>query len=369
MTDNYIEFRITGFEVHQYYEDFSTPCFDGLHYVIQGGSFISTGQEASVFARYHFRPHFYQHSSFRLVEQPADQLVTSDTDAPGPYVGNYPFRRSSEAVLKLMAQQQQHPSGGRHDSRNSLLSRHFGPSAVTAAGAAATSVSASPQARVEELVLRFAREFKLDFPSVNALEVGCGPGGVTFALAGVFGSSVIGVDHHAESIDLARQLSEGKAVEYSLQGEGEFFTTYLADLATQKPLVAKKVEFRQADPMCLPAEMSGFNVVVLSDVIDKISSPNSLLGRLGGVRGLVKKDGLLLVLSCFAWDANTTPKSLWLGGYTDKQGRKVSSQEALAEKLAEDFTLVHSEPLPVTWSESQSHASTRVYRAMVFQRK
>jgi formylglycine-generating enzyme required for sulfatase activity len=33
-----------GFEVHPFYEDFSTPCFDGLHHIIQGGSFMSTGE-------------------------------------------------------------------------------------------------------------------------------------------------------------------------------------------------------------------------------------------------------------------------------------------------------------------------------------
>lgn len=27
---------LTGFQVHPFYEDFSTPCFDGLHHVIQG---------------------------------------------------------------------------------------------------------------------------------------------------------------------------------------------------------------------------------------------------------------------------------------------------------------------------------------------
>lgn len=54
------------FEVHPYYDDFSTPCFDGKHQMIVGGSFISCGQEASQYARYHFRPHFYQHSGFRM---------------------------------------------------------------------------------------------------------------------------------------------------------------------------------------------------------------------------------------------------------------------------------------------------------------
>jgi formylglycine-generating enzyme required for sulfatase activity len=79
-----------NFKVHKYYEDFSTPCFDGLHHVIQGCSFISTGNLSSIYSRFHFRPHFFQHSSFRIVEAEIDQeMVTSDIDAPGPYVGNF----------------------------------------------------------------------------------------------------------------------------------------------------------------------------------------------------------------------------------------------------------------------------------------
>ena len=42
---------LKGFEVHHVYDDFSTPCFDGKHSMIVGGSFISTGDEASVFVR------------------------------------------------------------------------------------------------------------------------------------------------------------------------------------------------------------------------------------------------------------------------------------------------------------------------------
>lgn len=57
---------LDGFNVHPLYDDFSTPCFDGKHYMILGGSFISCGHEASHWARFHFRPHFYQHSGFRM---------------------------------------------------------------------------------------------------------------------------------------------------------------------------------------------------------------------------------------------------------------------------------------------------------------
>lgn len=57
---------LDNFKVHPLYDDFSTPCFDGKHQMILGGSFISCGHEASKWARFHFRPHFFQHAGFRI---------------------------------------------------------------------------------------------------------------------------------------------------------------------------------------------------------------------------------------------------------------------------------------------------------------
>jgi len=57
---------LNEFAPHALYDDFSTPCFDGKHQMIKGGSFISCGDEASIYSRFHFRPHFYQHASFRM---------------------------------------------------------------------------------------------------------------------------------------------------------------------------------------------------------------------------------------------------------------------------------------------------------------
>lgn len=98
------------YKSHFLYDDFSSPCFDGRHNIIlvcffsdrffvkytiiykgmiklqkvfehiilqyiikkiipfhcQGGSWISTGDEASRFARYAFRRHFIQHAGFRI---------------------------------------------------------------------------------------------------------------------------------------------------------------------------------------------------------------------------------------------------------------------------------------------------------------
>ena len=55
--------------------------------MIMGGSFTSTGNEASVFARFHFRPHFHQHAGFRLVapleREEAESFITSCTGGLG----------------------------------------------------------------------------------------------------------------------------------------------------------------------------------------------------------------------------------------------------------------------------------------------
>ena len=69
------ETPITGFDdfqVHPYYDDFSTPTFDTQHNLIKGGSWISTGNEATRDCRYAFRRHFFQHAGLRYVqsEQP-----------------------------------------------------------------------------------------------------------------------------------------------------------------------------------------------------------------------------------------------------------------------------------------------------------
>ncbi|MBN2870740.1 MAG: 5-histidylcysteine sulfoxide synthase [Campylobacterales bacterium] len=70
-----------GFSTHPWYDDFSTPTFDGKHNLLKGGSWISTGNEIVASSRYAFRRHFVQHAGFRYVvggeprEQVRNQLI------------------------------------------------------------------------------------------------------------------------------------------------------------------------------------------------------------------------------------------------------------------------------------------------------
>ena len=43
--------------------------FDNRHYLLVGGAWITNGMEATPYYRNWFRPHFYQHAGFRIVEK------------------------------------------------------------------------------------------------------------------------------------------------------------------------------------------------------------------------------------------------------------------------------------------------------------
>lgn len=62
-------YPLSGFTAHPLYSDYSAPSFDGKHQMILGGSFISTGTQATPWVRSHFRPHFFQNAGFRLVRE------------------------------------------------------------------------------------------------------------------------------------------------------------------------------------------------------------------------------------------------------------------------------------------------------------
>ncbi len=332
-----------GFQIHPYYEDFSTPCFDGLHNVIQGGSFISTGNEASKYSRFHFRPHFFQHASFRIVEQVAEHMVTTDLDAPGPYVGEYPFRRSAGGTMKAIDKE-------KNINFNILLAKHFG-SLSTNFNSSSSNSNSNISAVIYDRITQNYNKFTTPLANSNVLEVGCGPGSLSHLLSSHV-RAVVGIDHDLENINYAKNLIRTKNVEYILPGSN---SPNIVQLKSSSNVL---MEFRQSDPMCLPAELKEFDIVVLNDVIDKISSPNALLGRLGGSRGLVKKDGLLVVVTALEWKEEITPKSLWL-----------QSSDILIDRLSEEFNVISYDGKSIFWHDSAISVKGKFYNFVVLQRK
>ena len=59
---------LSGYKPHQLYEDYSAPFFDSQHNMMLGGCWITNGTEALKYYRNWFRPNFYQHAGFRIVQ-------------------------------------------------------------------------------------------------------------------------------------------------------------------------------------------------------------------------------------------------------------------------------------------------------------
>lgn len=312
---------LPGARVHPYYDDFSTPCYDGQHQMILGGSWVSTGDEASLWARFHFRPHFFQHAGFRLVRSDGDGgAVRLDRAGSSTQVYEDPQILNEYLLLHYGAPKDQMPYV-------------FGPRDAV-----------DFPVRCARWLADAAREYGV--PTGTALDVGCAVGRASFELARVY-DRVLGVDLSRGFIDAAEALRRNGELNYFRQDEGGLGATLNAMV---DPMIDRtRVSFRQADACALPAELVDFDAVLLANLLCRLPSPKALLGRLGGPRGLVKTGGLLAIFSPYSWLESFTPPEAWLGGY-QRDGKPVTSAAALDEFLrAEGFELLREadEPLVI----------------------
>ncbi|CAM9128118.1 unnamed protein product [Sphacelaria rigidula] len=336
---------LDGFNISKLYEDFSTPCFDGEHHVIMGGSFASCGNLGSKFARYHFRPHFHQHAGFRLVapvqREEAEHLITSCTDAPPPYVGSYPFRTSSAGRLDTAEGKSAREAESAFADNMAL---HFAVPDIAHEDPIVSEGLRYPQRCAQLLVRALEASSPNNRGDFEVVEVGCGAGGGSFELSKSVGN-VVALDSSKALIDAASTLARGMAVEVkspSIRG-----TAIEHKVSIDADANPSRISFRQCDPMCLPASLAGVDGVLIHSVIDAIPGPNSLLGRMGGARGLVRREGgLVVIVSAYDWNDRVTPRGSWLGGFDDENGDNVSSVLGLSRGLGEDFALIHKGIVP-----------------------
>lgn len=76
--------------------------------------------------------------------------------------------------------------------------------------------------------------------------------------------------------------------------------------------------------MCRFSRAAGLDAALIHSTIDSVPSPNSLLARMGGARGIVRANGgLVVVVSAYEWNEEVTPVGAWLGGYLDDAGNQV----------------------------------------------
>jgi 5-histidylcysteine sulfoxide synthase/putative 4-mercaptohistidine N1-methyltranferase len=287
-----------GFEVHPCYDDFSTPTFDTQHNLIKGGSWISTGNEATRDSRYAFRRHFFQHAGFRYVEaeQPLEMpQAMYETDAA---VSQY-------------------------------CEAHYGQTFFEVANFPAVCAA-------------ICLEHMKGRPKNRALDLGCSVGRGAFELAREF-RFVNGLDFSARFIRIAYQMQEKGILRYELPEEGEIVSYHerrLADLNLTE--VASRVEFYQADALNLKPQFSGYDLILAANLLDRLSKPAKFLAT---IHERLSDRGLLVIASPYTWLEEFTRRENWIGGYR-KDGEPYSTLDGLRDHLKPHFTLV-AEPRDV----------------------
>ena len=279
----------SGFEVHPYYDDFSTPTFDEKHNLIKGGSWISTGNEATRDSRYAFRRHFFQHAGFRYVE----------TEKSVPRYGNV------YETDTLVSQYSEFHYGARI-FRRGKLSQTVRP----------VRTSADEGRRKE-----------------HALDIGCAVGRTSFELARGF-SRVTGLDYSARFIRIAVDLKEKGYIRYVLPEEGEIVSYHEKHLHQfgLEP-VKNKVDFYQADACNLKPLYTGYDLVLACNLIDRLYDPAKFLTM---IHERINKGGLLILVSPYTWIEEFTRREKWIGGFR-KDGENLTTLQGLLELLSRNF--------------------------------
>ncbi len=282
-----------GFDIHPWYDDFSTPTFDTRHNLIKGGSWISTGNEATRDSRYAFRRHFFQHAGLRYVESSAAVVIHDD-------------QYESDA---LAAQ---------------YCDAHYGPQHFGVPNFAVA---------VANICLEQMQGRKLG----HALDLGCAVGRAAFELARGGFQRVTGLDFSTRFFRLAARMQEEGYLRYALPEEGEIVSFHeigLAGLGLDE--IRQRVDFSQADACNIPEKFSGYDLVLAANLIDRLYSPRKFLTT---IHERINPGGLLVISSPYTWLEEFTRKEEWLGGYREA-GEPVWTLDGLKEALAPHFRLL-----------------------------
>ena len=281
-----------GFAVHPVYDDFSTPTFDTRHNLIKGGSWISTGNEATRDSRYAFRRHFFQHAGFRYVasEQPVELPEAM---------------YESDLVVSQYCE------------------FHFG----------------EPYFNVENFPLQCARlavAVMEGRPKRRALDLGCAVGRATFELARTF-DFVNGLDFSARFIRIAFQMQEKGVIHFERAEEGDIVSYHERHLVEfGLDTVTDRVEFFQADATNLKPQFTGYDLVLAANLIDRLYDPIKFLTT---IHQRLNMGGVLVLTSPYTWLEEFTLRENWVGGVR-RDGEPYTTLDGLKGLLAGHFQMI-----------------------------
>jgi putative 4-mercaptohistidine N1-methyltranferase len=169
-----------------------------------------------------------------------------------------------------------------------------------------------------------------------ALDLGCAVGRTSFELARDF-SSVTGIDFSRRFVAVAEAMRESGRITYEIPCEGELVAHVerrLADYGLDD--VRQRVKFFSADALALPPEFSGYDLIFAGNLIDRLKTPRLFLSA---IHQRLAPGGLLVLTSPYTWLSEFTPRSEWLGGFSEG-GRNVTTLDGLGATLHPHFRML-----------------------------
>lgn len=196
----------------------------------------------------------------------------------------------------------------------------------------------------------------------RALDLGCAVGRSTFELAR-FCERVVGIDLSRRFIAAAKVLQKRGELTYARAEEVE--TTVPAVARVPRSIRRERVSFEVGDATALRADLGTFDVVLMANLMDRLSDPRRCLRRMSG---LVNPGGQLMIMSPFTWLRAFTPRAKWLGGYM-RAGRPVRSFDGMRETLGKDFRLAVRRDMPFLIPDHRRKFQWVVTDASVWERR
>jgi len=192
---------------------------------------------------------------------------------------------------------------------------------------------------------------------LRALDLGCAVGRSSLELGRHF-DEVVGIDFSGRFIAAAEQMKDKRAMTVRVPREGSASDELRLELPDH--LTNEQVQFVQGDACGLRADLGRFDLVLMANLIDRLSDPGKCLA---GLPGLIPSGGWLVITSPYTWLAEFTARDKWLDG----GGHGTLS--ALKDRLSPAFELRRAFDLPFLIREHRRKYQWSIAEASVWQKR
>ena len=177
--------------------------------------------------------------------------------------------------------------------------------------------------------------------------------------------SIDAIDFSARTIQHGVKLQAGDSVRYTSTIEGDICQYNEITLAdTVQQFKSERILFSQGDGCNLKENFNHYDVILIQHALEQSYDPKRLLSN---VVSRLKPSGLLIIVSDYHYQLQTTEKVKWLSGIK-VNGENLAGFDALTNQLSDNFELVKEKELTRVVASSArnfnlSHCQFSVWRA------